>query len=546
MVAPTDYANLKVWYDPSDTGSIIDAGAGAVSQLNDLSGNGYHLTQGTAGDRPVTGAFTINSLNVIKYDGSSDFLRNTSFSLTTTAMTWFAVFKHDTGSEASPGRVGSITNGTSEDWNESGGAGLGDIDDQGSYPVITNAGAFGTDTHVFCLRRNGTAWTATMDGASYGSGTGSSSAFSATRIALGCSANDGGRNWDGIIAECFMYSVSLSDTDRDALTGYLTDKWAPLSPTGSSATTDAADTSAATGEAERLPWVVTSASAALSTDDPSVTFSGYTPLEGDYIILFAASTTTLAIFADASLPAGWSNPLGDTIEINSDAHGMAVVYHKVTAGEQTAVTQTYTATNALQAAETGMVHGVAVRDAHQTDPIDGSGTVQDSANTVTPHVLAAITGSGVLVNRSLVISSVAKDATGAYSSTPAGWTQLLATNTNQGMWTGRPRHGHRPRYERRGDEHHPVGGRRVRVDHPGVQSGPRRWHLRHYRRSRHVLRVGRCHRGQRHRDQRNNGRSGHVCRHWHGDVHRDVGDNGRCGHLDGEWLAHGHRYQRNH
>ena len=34
------------------------------------SGNGYHLTHGVV--RPVTGAFTINSLNVIKYDGSSD------------------------------------------------------------------------------------------------------------------------------------------------------------------------------------------------------------------------------------------------------------------------------------------------------------------------------------------------------------------------------------------------------------------------------------------------------------------------------------------
>jgi len=185
------------------------------------------------------------------------------------------------------------------------------------------------------------------------------------------------------------------------------------------------------------PSVVSNAGAALSTNDPSVTFpGGYTPLENDVIALFISSTTVLGAVANASLPAGWVNPLGDGVEINSDAHGMACLYHLVTAAEETAVTLTYTATDALDATETGYVQAVAVRNVDSTTPIDGFNTAFNSGNTTDPHVLAGITGSGVLATGSLVVSSVAKDGTGAYGSTPTGWTQVRADNTNNGRWIG--------------------------------------------------------------------------------------------------------------
>jgi hypothetical protein len=192
----------------------------------------------------------------------------------------------------------------------------------------------------------------------------------------------------------------------------------------------------ATPTGDLLPYVVASGGASLSTDDPSVTFSGYTPRENDVVALFVSSTTVLGAVVDGSLPSGWVNPLGSGAEINSDAHGMAAFYHLVTAAEESGVTTTYTATNALDAAETGYVQGVVVRRVNPSAPIDGFNTAQDSGNTVTPHVLAGITGSGVLLDGSLVVSSVAKDATGAYSSVPGGWTQLRADNTNNGRWLG--------------------------------------------------------------------------------------------------------------
>ncbi|WDI31583.1 hypothetical protein PUV54_00040 [Hyphococcus flavus] len=77
--SPDDEASLLAWYDASDTDSItIDSGSD-VSQLNDKSGNGYHLTEATASEMPHTGVETINSLNVLDFDGSTHRLTNGSF-----------------------------------------------------------------------------------------------------------------------------------------------------------------------------------------------------------------------------------------------------------------------------------------------------------------------------------------------------------------------------------------------------------------------------------------------------------------------------------
>lgn len=68
--SPADLTGLTAWYDASDAGSITESG-GAVSQWNDLSGNGYHLTQSTGANKPTTGTNTINGLNVLTSAGSA-------------------------------------------------------------------------------------------------------------------------------------------------------------------------------------------------------------------------------------------------------------------------------------------------------------------------------------------------------------------------------------------------------------------------------------------------------------------------------------------
>ncbi|NCT41392.1 MAG: hypothetical protein GW778_07015 [Alphaproteobacteria bacterium] len=68
---PTQIGGLQLWLDASDQASITQAG-GAVIQWDDKSGHGFHATQATGADQPLTNSDTLNGLNVIQY--ANDFL----------------------------------------------------------------------------------------------------------------------------------------------------------------------------------------------------------------------------------------------------------------------------------------------------------------------------------------------------------------------------------------------------------------------------------------------------------------------------------------
>ena len=77
---PNRFLNLVSWYDASDLSSITEA-SNVVSQVNDKSGNGFHLNVFTSAKTgPKTGVQTLNSLNVFSYDTSGQILENNSFS----------------------------------------------------------------------------------------------------------------------------------------------------------------------------------------------------------------------------------------------------------------------------------------------------------------------------------------------------------------------------------------------------------------------------------------------------------------------------------
>jgi len=61
-----------LWLDASDAATITESG-GAVSQWDDKSSNGFDVTAtGTA--QPTTGTRTINGLNALDFDGSTDIM----------------------------------------------------------------------------------------------------------------------------------------------------------------------------------------------------------------------------------------------------------------------------------------------------------------------------------------------------------------------------------------------------------------------------------------------------------------------------------------
>lgn len=84
---PRSIANLTGWYDAADASSYT-ATSGQISQWQDKSGAGNHITQGTANNRPTlftssgdtqsSTASTINGRQSLFFDGANDFLSTTA------------------------------------------------------------------------------------------------------------------------------------------------------------------------------------------------------------------------------------------------------------------------------------------------------------------------------------------------------------------------------------------------------------------------------------------------------------------------------------
>jgi hypothetical protein len=60
--------STALWLDAADSGTITESG-GEVSQWNDKSGNGFHLSQASAGSRPTYSATGFNGRPTLSTDG---------------------------------------------------------------------------------------------------------------------------------------------------------------------------------------------------------------------------------------------------------------------------------------------------------------------------------------------------------------------------------------------------------------------------------------------------------------------------------------------
>ena len=67
IFTPRNIPNLIYWFDFGQTSTITEL-SGSVSQVDDLSYNDNHATQGTAADQPTTGTLTLNGRNILDFD----------------------------------------------------------------------------------------------------------------------------------------------------------------------------------------------------------------------------------------------------------------------------------------------------------------------------------------------------------------------------------------------------------------------------------------------------------------------------------------------
>lgn len=71
-----DASDASTLYDATTGGSLV-AADGAVARIEDKSGNARHLTQGTLASRPLRKTAIQNSLDVLRFDGSNDWMEST-------------------------------------------------------------------------------------------------------------------------------------------------------------------------------------------------------------------------------------------------------------------------------------------------------------------------------------------------------------------------------------------------------------------------------------------------------------------------------------
>jgi hypothetical protein len=230
-INPKSLSGLVGWWDASDNASITLA-SGFVSQLDDKSGSGYHLSQSAEAARPSLS--TVNGKQFLLFDGSNDWLTR-------------SVGVDPTGTVFAVAATYYITPGTS---------------------VQQNVLAYGrasptTQTHAFGIfnaswigdYRNGgtfanygraadsalTSNLAILSGV-YASGTGSNfrlnktvrtASASTVLLSNSSSISIGGRNisgalqgpFNGIIGEVIWYNQTLSDAEILSVENYLNGKW---------------------------------------------------------------------------------------------------------------------------------------------------------------------------------------------------------------------------------------------------------------------------------------------------------------------------------
>ena len=217
---PQRLPGLKAWYDASDAASFSYSSSTVVSQWNDLSGNGKHLTQGTVANQPNRNVLQ-NGLTCVAFDGTNDTMSCTGVFSTTVWDTanphTFIVVSKITGTPAS--QRSPISANNARPFKQSAGtiaAYAGSILDSGVTWGNTNARlviiGFHGDTTSFI----------NVDGGTHV--TGNVSTFADSKLDVG-SYTGTQEFWQGNICEVICMAGKISAPDETMIVNYLKAKW---------------------------------------------------------------------------------------------------------------------------------------------------------------------------------------------------------------------------------------------------------------------------------------------------------------------------------
>lgn len=215
---PLSVAGCKGWWRV-DGGCDVSADAALIGTIYDRSGNGNHLVQATATNKPSYETAELNTYAVARFDGVDNFITG---ALTAIAqpLTFIGVMKQNAwtadGIPLSLGTAG----GDAALWQRTTTPNLGMYAGTAYTPARTDmpTGSWGLINLVF----NGASSEFTLDG--IGSVAGNPGSAGANRVALGgfsAASNLASCEW----AEWFIYSGALADADQRSLEAYLAKRY---------------------------------------------------------------------------------------------------------------------------------------------------------------------------------------------------------------------------------------------------------------------------------------------------------------------------------
>ena len=226
---PAQIPSLQAWFDPSQTGGVTQT-AGAVSILNDLSGNSNSVSQAKPGLQPVFTASGINGLGSLSFNGKN-YLSGAAFSanLFNESTVFVVTNQADATQDSSVLFSGSYDadphwglklsegHATRYDLGDSAGGRLS-ANDVASGPALwTAAGSIGS--HLQYLRKNGNQLASTAGPAVAVSG--------AYPLAVGATAQGSSAAYfyTGQLGEALVFNRALSGAESTRIEGYLACKW---------------------------------------------------------------------------------------------------------------------------------------------------------------------------------------------------------------------------------------------------------------------------------------------------------------------------------
>lgn len=216
--SPTDIAGCKLWLDFADADTLFtDAGSTKVTtdgdliyQVNDKSGNGNHIHQPTAGDRPEYKTGTKNGLNSVYFSGGTEErLYNISAFKHNFPLSFIFIFTFEGGSGA----------------NVHFDFGRNRLSPRGGYQIYSGAylssgGTFSGNIVSVVLDTTSQFY---INGETKNSGNAGTNG--ANGICIGNRYPGETSPTKGHYFEVLLYSGALSSADRETVEAYLNNKW---------------------------------------------------------------------------------------------------------------------------------------------------------------------------------------------------------------------------------------------------------------------------------------------------------------------------------